>query len=204
MVLFTGLLAAVASVARVRGPEEASATPDTLFQSEEARLRHSLDSALGELNLANAQLDRWSKVSKYSSKYGIGVDLAGTIFDVALAEGIEPELGFRLVSVESQFNERATSPVGAVGLAQVMVPTARFFDPKITRARLYDRETNLRIGFRYLRTLIAENDGNVKLALLVYNRGPVAVQNARRQGINPSNGYDRAVTRGYQGSGVVD
>src|SRR5215213_11923495 len=180
--LLTGFAASVGFVVRDSGPAEAKAEAPRfplVIGSEAVRLRAEIDAARSELDLANAQLDRWHKIFSYSSKYRVGADLATSVYDIALAEGIEPELAFRLVRVESEFNERATSPVGAVGLTQLMVPTARFFDPKVTRERLYNRELNLRIGFRYLRTLIRENKGNVRTALLVYNRGPVAVNAAR-------------------------
>src|SRR6187431_395970 len=130
-------------------------------------LAFALDSARGELDLVRAQLERAQKVISYSSRYNIAASLAGNIVDVASAEGIDPELAFRLVKLESDFNVRATSPVGAVGLTQVMPSTARFYDKGITREKLYDPQTNLRIGFRYLRGLVNEYDGNVKIALLV-------------------------------------
>ena len=139
-----------------------------------------------------------------TSTFKIAADLATSIYDISLAEGIDPQLAFRLVRVESEFNERATSPVGAVGLTQLMLPTARYFQKGITRDQLYDRETNLRIGFRYLRSLVREYKGNVQLALLVYNRGPQAVQNSRDQGLDPSNGYERVVMKGYKGRGIID
>ena len=85
-----------------------------------------------------------------------------------------------------------------------MLPTARFFDRSVTQEKLYDPETNLRIGFRYLRTLIHENEGNVKMALLVYNRGPVAVNAAKREGRDPSNMYDKKVTKGFTGPATID
>ena len=84
-----------------------------------------LDSMRGELDLAKAQLDRSAKIFSYSSRYKIGADLASNIVDVSSAEGIDPELAFRLVKLESDFNPRATSPVGAIGLTQVMPATAR-------------------------------------------------------------------------------
>jgi soluble lytic murein transglycosylase-like protein len=163
-----------------------------------------LDSIRGELELAHTQLDRAAKVIAYSSRYKIGADLAASIVDVASAEGIDPELAFRLVKLESDFNVRATSPVGAIGLTQVMPATARFYVKAITREGLYEPSTNLRVGFRYLRGLVRQYNGDVNLALLVYNRGPVAVEKARAQGDNPSNGYDRLLTKGYRGKGTVD
>lgn len=167
-------------------------------------LAFALDSARGELELVRAQLERAQKVINYSSRYNIGAALAGDIVDVASAEGIDPELAFRLVKLESDFNVHATSPVGAVGLTQVMPATAKYYVKDVTREKLYDPQTNLRVGFRYLRGLVDEYDGDVKLALLVYNRGPVAVAKSRAQGDNPSNGYDRILTKGYRGSGVME
>lgn len=163
-----------------------------------------LDSMRGELDLAKAQLDRSAQIFSYSSRYKIGADMASNIVDVSSAEGIDPELAFRLVKLESDFNPRATSPVGAIGLTQVMPATARYYVKGITREGLYDPNTNLRVGFRYLRGLVREYHGDMNLALLVYNRGPVAVQKARAEGDNPSNGYDRIVTKGYRGKGTVE
>jgi soluble lytic murein transglycosylase-like protein len=205
--LLTGFAASVGFVVRDSGPAEAKAEAPrfpVVIGSEAVRLRTELDAARSELDLANAQLDRWHRIFGYSSTYRIGADLATSIYDISLAEGIEPELAFRLVRVESEFNQRATSPVGAVGLTQLMLPTARFFQKGITKEELYDRDTNLRIGFRHLRTLVREYKGNVQLALLVYNRGPAAVESSREQGRDPSNGYERVVMKGYKGPGVVD
>jgi soluble lytic murein transglycosylase-like protein len=208
--LVSGAVGAVALLLGAQALQERAATASTAstysfgLPGESRRLREELDAARGELQLAQAQLDRANQILSFSSRYRIAADIAASIYDIALAEGLEPELAFRLVRVESQFNEKATSPVGAVGLTQLMPATASYFHKGITKTQLYDRETNLRIGFRYLRTLINEYDGNLKLALLVYNRGPAAVQRARAAGLDPANGYDRMVAGGYRGSGVVD
>jgi soluble lytic murein transglycosylase-like protein len=153
--------------------------------------------------LAIQRLQRWNRIYTFSRRWMIDTELARAIHDAAVSAGIDPELGFRLVNVESQFKERATSSVGAAGLTQVMLPTARYYDRKITKERLYERETNLRIGFRYLRDLIDEQRGNVKLALLTYNRGGQAVQNELSLGLDPSNGYDTKVMRGYRGKARI-
>lgn len=200
------LCVAGASAWAGRSPSEARAavTPTSTRHDELKQLRFELEATRGELDLAQAQLARWSEIFTYSSRYNVGAELATAVYDVALAEGIEPDLGFRLVRAESEFNPRATSPVGAVGLTQVMPSTARYFEKGITRERLYDARTNLRIGFRYLRTLVREQKGNVRLALLVYNRGPVAVEASQRRGEDPSNGYEKAIMKGYRGRGVTD
>ena len=208
--LVSGAVGAVALLLGAQALQERAATASMAstysfgLPGESRRLREELDAARGELQLAQAQLDRANQILGFSSRYRISADIAASIYDIALAEGLEPELAFRLVRVESQFNEKATSPVGAVGLTQLMPATAGYFQKGITKKQLYDRETNLRIGFRYLRTLINEYDGNLKLALLVYNRGPAAVQRARAAGLDPANGYDRMVAGGYRGSGVVE
>ncbi len=106
---------------------EAAPVHDSGFKinvATDRSLSFALDSAKGELELVRAQLERANKIIGYSSRYHIGADLAGTIVDVASAEGIDPELAFRLVKLESDFNVRATSPVGAIGLTQVMPATA--------------------------------------------------------------------------------
>lgn len=172
--------------------------------STDRTLASEVDAARGELELVRTQLERSNRVIGYSTQYGINAGLASSIVDVAAAEGIDPELAFRLVKLESDFNVHATSPVGALGLTQVMPSTARFYEKGITAQKLYDPNTNLRIGFRYLRGLVTEYHGDMKTALLVYNRGPVAVAKSRAQGDNPSNGYDRILTKGYKGRGVVN
>jgi len=153
--------------------------------------------------IATARLQRWNRIYTFSRRWMVDTELARAIHDAALDAGIDPELGFRLVNVESEFKERATSSVGAAGLMQVMLPTARYYEPSITKEKLYNRETNLRIGFKYLRDLIDERRGNVKLALLTYNRGSLAVQNELSLGLDPSNGYDQKVMRGYSGTARV-
>ncbi len=171
----------------------------TAVLSEFEHLRSSLDSAAGELELVRLRLERAENLIQYSARYRIPADLAELVYDVALGEGIDPELAFRLVNLESGFDVRATSVVNAIGLAQVMIKTARFYEPDLTDAELYEPETNLRIGFRYLRDLL-ETYGDVKLALLAYNRGPAMVQHLMQRGEDPENGYASKLMKGYTGT----
>jgi soluble lytic murein transglycosylase-like protein len=112
---------------------------------------------------------------------------------VARAEGVDPDLFYHLVRVESSFRPDVVSAAGAVGLAQLLPSTARALDPTVERADLFAPDTNLRLGARYLRRLLDRYRGNVRLALLAYNRGPTRVSRILREGGDPANGYARRV-----------
>jgi soluble lytic murein transglycosylase-like protein len=127
---------------------------------------------------------------EYRSRgYNVPPQLANQIAKAAAEFEIEPATAFGLVRAESSFRNGATSPVGAVGLTQLMPRTAAWMQPGVTRTQLRDPETNLRIGFMYLRYLLDKYEGDERLALIAYNRGPGTVDNALRRGRNPDNGY---------------
>lgn len=129
----------------------------------------------------------------FAMRYRISPQLATTIQDAALQEGLDPDLGFRLVRAESNFNPRARSHAGALGYTQLMPRTARWLDRGMTTPeRIMRPEANLAVGFRYLRRLI-DKYGDLRLALLAYNRGEGAVDRDLRRGRNPENGYSRKV-----------
>jgi soluble lytic murein transglycosylase-like protein len=115
--------------------------------------------------------------------------LASQIHAAAVANHIDPRVAFGLVRTESGFKSSATSPVGAIGLTQLMPATARLFQHGITRSDLRNPEVNLRIGFRYLRELIDKYEGDTELALTAYNRGPGTVDRVLKRGGDPDNGY---------------
>jgi hypothetical protein len=186
------------------GAEPVNTTGDGFFTHSSSRaLRSELETTRGELHLVRAQFERADKVIEYSNKFNITAGMASKIFDASLREGLDPELAFRLVRLESEFNEHAVSKVGALGLTQLMPSTALLYDRTMTRERLFNGDANLRVGFRYLRTLIDGYKGNVRLALLAYNRGEDAVTRDVRAGVNPGNGYDHFVMRDYRGSGLL-
>ncbi|MDP9132079.1 MAG: transglycosylase SLT domain-containing protein, partial [Nitrospirota bacterium] len=95
---------------------------------------------------------------------------------------VDPYLAAAIIREESQYDEKALSVVGAVGLMQLMPVTAnavaqRYGFPSVGREELFDRETNIRLGVRYLGQLLDQYGGNVAYAVAAYNAGPIAVNN---------------------------
>jgi soluble lytic murein transglycosylase len=104
------------------------------------------------------------------------MDYQETIVAAARANGLPPSLVAGIIRQESAFDPRATSPVGARGLMQLMPPTAREMasrlDSPSPRAGLYDPEYSIELGSAYLKQLLKMFDGNVELAVASYNGGP--------------------------------
>lgn len=93
---------------------------------------------------------------------------------------VDPYLAAAIIREESQYDEKAVSMVGAVGLMQLMPVTAnavaqRYGFPAVGREELFDQETNIRLGVRYLGQLLEQYGGNLAHAVAAYNAGPIAV-----------------------------
>ena len=189
------LLMAPAGLATIRGSGETkvgvSSTPAVLAPVEAVATRNARDSR------------SFSTASVYARQYKIPPALAADIHEAALEAGVAPKVAFGLVRAESSFRPTAVSPVGAIGLTQLMPATARWLEPGTTRQALKNPETNLRIGFKYLRQLIERYDGNEQLALTAFNRGPGTVDKLLKRGRNPDNGYAEKVMTGKSAKHVA-
>lgn len=103
--------------------------------------------------------------------------------DASVAQDIDYELLQALIATESGFNTHAVSPKGAVGLMQLMPPTAQRYGVRgdknsAIEKKLTDPKTNISAGSRYLRDLIDMFPGQLELAVAAYNAGEGAVQRA--------------------------
>jgi len=150
---------------------------------------------LAEVGLRTAGLDRTEEVRRHAQRFRIGWHLSERIYDAAVQNGLDVELAYRLVRVESSFRQRAIGPAGSIGFTQVQPGTARWLDPGVTAEELFEVDTNLGLGFRYLRMLI-DRYGDTRLALLAYNRGPATVEALMAVGEDPANGYAARVLGG--------
>jgi len=183
----------------VRAASDHAALSDVVIAARQlGSMSEQLEAAKGEATVMRLQLERANAVLENSTRYQIPADLSAAIYDIALSEGIDPSLGYQLVKIESQFNRKAKSAMQAYGYTQLQVATARFYQQGIKEKDLYDRDTSLRLGFRFLNELLARFHYDVHLALLAYNRGPARVDQILAQGGNPANGYSEAVLKGYR------
>lgn len=103
-----------------------------------------------------------SSIKKYARMYKVDVDFVKAI-----------------IRQESCFNPKARSPVGAMGLMQLMPGTAK--DLNVNNA--WNSDQNIRGGVKYISAQLKRFKGNKKLALAAYNAGPGKV--LKYKGIPP-------------------
>jgi len=184
-----------AGVQRLQADDAVELPDAEVVNSEVRNLQRELEDTRGRLMLTEVKLQRATAILDHSARYKIPSDLAAAIYDIALTEGIQPSVAFQLVKVESNFKPDARSVAGAIGYTQLRLPTARSYEPTVTARDLHDRDKNLRIGFRYLRSLLRRFEGDLSMALVAYNRGPTLVDSILVEGGDPRNGYAEAVLR---------
>jgi len=98
----------------------------------------------------------------------------------AQQRGLDPYLVLALIRQESLFDARARSPAAALGLMQLLQPTAARVAKQIgiavpTPDMLFDPDVNLTLGTQYLKDLLARYSNNRQKAIAAYNAGESAV-----------------------------
>ncbi|GEO83804.1 MULTISPECIES: lytic transglycosylase domain-containing protein [Alphaproteobacteria] len=96
-------------------------------------------------------------ISKYAKSYGVPVALAHAV-----------------VRVESNFNPKAHGSAGEIGLMQIKPSTARMMGYSGSAKGLYDPETNIRYGMKYLSMAHELGNGKTCTTILKYNAGHAA------------------------------
>jgi soluble lytic murein transglycosylase-like protein len=136
-------------------------------------------------------------VGKASAKFSNNPraqEVDGIIRKAAATYDVDPELIRGVIQAESDFNPKAISPKGAMGLMQLMPGTARELgvtDPM-------DPASNVMGGTRYLKKLLDRYDGSVPLALAAYNWGMGNLDSHRGRLPEETRNYVAKITKSYR------
>jgi len=118
----------------------------------------------------------------------------------ALKHNVDPKLVNAVISAESNWNPKAVSQKGAVGMMQLMPKTAR----DMGVGNPLNADENIEGGVKYLRYLLNKFRGNFALAVAAYNAGPSLVEKVGGVPSIPETvKYVRQVMNEYSGGGSV-
>jgi soluble lytic murein transglycosylase-like protein len=120
--------------------------------------------------------------------------IARDVHQYSLLYGRDPNLVLAIIAVESRFDSKAISPVGAVGLMQVMPHWKKVLG--IT-GDLTDPEVSIKYGLQVL-GFYEEMYKDLEVVLTAYNRGPGPVDKALMKGTSPMNNYAPLVLQTYE------
>jgi len=123
------------------------------------------------INTADRTRQRHDFALRYPTPYQSEIE------EAAKRNGLDPALLYGLVRQESRFVADIVSTAGAVGLMQLMAPTARWVAKQTGRSelrtlKLDDPALNVELGSYYLRYVMDRFGGLTALATAAYNAGP--------------------------------
>lgn len=187
-------------------------TPQTFFDGANARGAFGGAAVMAPEPSDPKSPERYAKVREILISQGARPKVVDMAIKEAIRQNADPLLVLSVIKQESGFNPHARSGVGARGLMQIMPGTGRDLGVRNSSA-LYDIQTNLRAGIRYLKQLwdrftdidmtaigsinpFADHDA--KAAVAAYNAGPGAVH--RYGGVPPyreTQGYVQKVLGYY-------
>lgn len=140
-------------------------------RSERSELQTKVQSLTDSINHLKSRSDTLTVIIESASEYDVSPDMAERVIWHAKQQNVDPKIALSLVQQESGFRTNVVSHVGAVGLTQIKPSTARIFDLSVEVGELYDPDTNLEYGMKYL-SLMLERYGDYETALAAYNVGP--------------------------------
>lgn len=134
---------------------------------------HGLDQPQDQYETASVDTTTTGSISTEEATEPDTIDgpYAGLIAQYANKFGVSVALADAVVRVESNYNSKARGSAGEVGLMQIKPATARMMGYSGTTKGLYDPETNIRYGMKYLAAAQDLGDGTTCGTILKYNAG---------------------------------
>lgn len=130
----------------------------------------------------NANVGSLKTIGLNSQKLNVNVDerIENAIEISSKKYGVDEKLIKAIIKVESNFDPKVVSPVGAKGLMQLMPENCRDLgvsDP-------FNIEQNIDGGVRHIKEYLDRYKGNMEMALMAYNGGPTRMMNRGVRSIN--------------------
>ena len=142
-----------------------SETQKTLMKSQRDYLAKKVESAENEIGKLQASLVPKGATGAGSARYH------ALIAKYAGANGIPIKLAHAVVRVESAYRANARGSAGEIGLMQLKLSTARAMGYSGSAKGLYNPETNIRYGMKYLGEAHRLAGGSTCGTILRYNAG---------------------------------
>lgn len=135
--------------------------------------KNSTSGVISSINTSFSVVSDISTAVQESISEGVtsGIDI---VRGLANQIGVPPAMAFAVIKAESNGNQNAISPVGAIGLMQIM-PDTGTSECGFNVAQLYDPQLNVQCGITYLKKMY-NMFGDWMLAIAAYNAGPGRVQ----------------------------
>jgi len=151
--------------------------------------------------MLNVAIDRFASRRRMALTRREIRTVAQTIVDASKQHGLDPSLVLAVIHVESRYDAFAVSPVGAMGLMQILPSTGRELAEQqgidwIGPQTLFDPVANVRIGVAYLKQL-SDRYGSTSMALAAYNWGPGRIDRRLRSGTPLPTAYPALVLEAH-------
>ena len=188
---FAAGLTTFAANAREEGARQASISPVKPGAAVAERVKDDRvektateDAALAKRGLTAEEVFHAAKANEPETRY------KSIIERYASLNGIPVQLAHAVITVESNYKPNSRGKAGEVGLMQIKPATAKMMGYSGSVTGLFDPETNIRYGMKYLGKAQRLGDGTTCGTILKYNAG----HGAKR--MNPvSRDYCKKVTR---------
>ncbi len=140
------------------------------------QINHYNRNILAKYQFIYSKIRNNKKISSIDAK-----KIARAVLNTSTKTGLDPLFLASIIFAESGFRTKAQSPVGALGLMQLMPSTAKYISRKIGdkhphRSILFNPEDNIRLGAAYLLYLSKMYQGDLNKILVAYNWGPANVE----------------------------
>lgn len=196
-VIVLGLLIVAGLLAPMPDAERSSFDPRAVASSNStdpsASRTHAERATILELVRAHRRADDQARLAS----------LTEAVHQQSVEAGVDPLMVAAIVARESSFRTRVVSSAGAVGLMQLRPWVAEdvALRSELTwngTDTLRRPDANVRLGILYYQQLIREFDGNERLALTAYNRGPSRLRRELRAGSPGTSRYAEDVLDLYR------